>query len=260
MLEACVKNFGRKEGRAMITISGAAIIICFLLVLPTMLVQCFSSSNSISKSNLISVSQELKMLEMLQQIRSSRVTSSLWMPPWLFRYENIGKDSLDEKVQWLKGALLDQGFSSLDIREILATVGRVSGEDSSLMAGIMDMLQLILRLEKKSFETVVFNSREVLMASAIHHAECVRALNTRVQDQVGNAFFLGNSTNDSLQASSNYSIPKADITNVDEIAITLPSSKNNDASHSLEEEVSRITLGASRIKKSRNNGSPSSWS
>lgn len=229
----------------MIPRSVAAILLCFSLVglLPILLVQCFSNSN------LISVSQELKMLEMLQQIRSLRGNSSSWMPPWILRYENIGQNCIDEKFQWLECVMLDQGFSSLDILETFATIGHASGGEASLMAGIMDMLQLILRMEQKSTETVGFNSKDVLLASAIHYAECIRAVNTREQDKVGKKILLKESIHDSLQASGSFSIPKVNISNSDVKDIILPRSNNNNASHSLDQEVSRIKEGAARIKQ-----------
>eukprot|EP00546_Thalassionema_frauenfeldii_P000198 CAMPEP_0178936764 /NCGR_PEP_ID=MMETSP0786-20121207/25360_1 /TAXON_ID=186022 /ORGANISM="Thalassionema frauenfeldii, Strain CCMP 1798" /LENGTH=661 /DNA_ID=CAMNT_0020615215 /DNA_START=89 /DNA_END=2075 /DNA_ORIENTATION=+ len=220
----------------------AVIFLWCSLALPTLMVQCFSSGNS--KSSIIRVSQEGKMLE---QKRSLRGNSSSRIPSWRVRYEKIDGDAFDEKLQVLKCEMLDQGFSSIDIREIFAAIGHFSGEDIPVMAGMIDTLQLILRLEEKSAETVVFASKEVLLASAIHYAECMGDANSDVHDLGGTSFLLKNNISSSPQILKNCSLPEVDVSSKVDGNIILK--KNNNPFHSRDEEVSRIVQGSTRIKQ-----------
>lgn len=75
-----------------------------------------------------------------------------------------------QELEWLEFKMLDQGFSPLDITDVTRTLERAANGDATLVAGMSEFCQLLLSLERKD---VAFVTKEVLMASAIHYADAL---------------------------------------------------------------------------------------
>jgi ppGpp synthetase/RelA/SpoT-type nucleotidyltranferase len=104
------------------------------------------------------------------------------MPPWLRITDEITNDQVENEVAWLEYSLLEHGFSTGDIADIEKTI-RITG-DAYKIVGCIAFCKLILRLEEPGAEDRIFATKEVLLASIIHYAECVTARQEGVYQQL----------------------------------------------------------------------------
>jgi ppGpp synthetase/RelA/SpoT-type nucleotidyltranferase len=131
-------------------------------------------------------------------------------PPWLERYEHeaVTPQQAQQEVEWLKYALREQRFSGPDILQVTRALETVAGGDSALVLGMVDFLRLLLRLvvvekdkdgdndifrQSSSHDVSVtdtdshqqgFVSKQVLLASILHYAECIAARREGLQDWI----------------------------------------------------------------------------
>jgi hypothetical protein len=172
--------------------------------------------------------------------------------------------------------MIEQGFSPLDIRDVAVTLEKASNGDITLLAGMVEFLQLLLQLEddKQTPKNHLFVTKEVLMASAIHYAECTTALHTGVYDIVREAIYQdggGESSSSNLSwllSDANHNsrgqIMDDPVTEYFETELTKSNSaivlvENDDfwakgtaqasSSPNGDDEVARIALGAARVKR-----------
>jgi len=179
-----------------------------------------------------------------------------------------------KKVEWLEFTLFKQGFTPLDIGEISLMIEYSTDENYALLAGILDMLKLIIELEDKPFGSNAFLSKEVLLSSILHYTACIKAFNIGVYDAVSDAIRYERGPNMLLPASNMrkslqnnlekmIDLEESDISHTkSENDCTTFSPKFKKSSYSINEElfetvtapsvdevVSKITDGAARIKR-----------
>ena len=182
------------------------------------------------------------------------------LPPWISRHEATDQSVVEKQVELLEFNMLEQGFSPIDIRDVAITMEQSSKGDTIVLAGIVEFLQLMLQMEDKSLKPHVFVTKEVLMASAIHYAECTTARQEGVYDIVREAIYQDQSHNWLLPA--DLSEPRLVDDPILEYfekgsrkttgAIILVESdglaeRSRDGSYG--DEVSRIALGAAKVKR-----------
>lgn len=139
---------------------------------------------------------------------SSTASASALPPPWLERYEAVTSQEAKLEVEWLKYALREQGFSGPDILQITQQLEAVADGDAALTFGTVDFLRVLLRLQvagedKDSRQHFTYTgmdisdvhvsgdshqqgfvSKQVLLASILHYAECITARREGLQDWI----------------------------------------------------------------------------
>jgi ppGpp synthetase/RelA/SpoT-type nucleotidyltranferase len=137
-------------------------------------------------------------------------------PPWLESYEEATREEAKQEVEWLKYALREQGFSGPDILQVTQQLESVADGDAKLTLGTVDFLRLLLRLvvvgemeadrgQSSQFASIHhtggaysdsdgvagedshqkgFVSKQVLLASILHYAECITARREGLQDWI----------------------------------------------------------------------------
>lgn len=184
------------------------------------------------------------------------------LPPWISRHEGKDRSVVEQQVQWLEFSMLEQGFSPIDVRDVAVTLERASKQDPTTLAGIVEFLLLMLQLEEKPSDHHVFVTKEVVMACAIHYAECATARQEGVYDVVREAIYRDRSLNWFLPAHTAEACvvddpmteyfdvelrkPSASIIRIEDDGLE-SSQKSSDGSK--DDEVSRIVLGAARLKR-----------
>ena len=184
------------------------------------------------------------------------------LPPWISRHEGKDQSVVEQQVQWLEFSMLEQGFSPIDVREVAVTLERASKQDPTTLAGIVEFLLLMLQLEEKPTDSHVFVTKEVLMACAIHYAECATARQEGVYDVVREAIYRDQSLNWFLPAHTaepncvddpiteyfeeERRNPLASIIRIEDDGLE---SSQRSSDGLCDDEVSRIVLGAARLKR-----------
>jgi ppGpp synthetase/RelA/SpoT-type nucleotidyltranferase len=131
-------------------------------------------------------------------------------PPWLERYGEVTREEAKLEVEWLKYALREQGFSGPDILQVTQQLEAVADGDAALTFGTVDFLRVLLRLvvvgdDKNSRQQFTYStgmdtsnavdvggdshqqgfvSKQVLLASILHYAECITARREGLQDWI----------------------------------------------------------------------------
>lgn len=113
------------------------------------------------------------------------------LPPWLARYAKVTPRQAKQEVDWLEYALREQGFSTIDISQITQQLETIAGGDAKLATGMVDFLRLLLRLVEREDAVGTVNqdvpgfvSKEVLLASLLHYAECIAARREGLQEWI----------------------------------------------------------------------------
>lgn len=121
----------------------------------------------------------------------------VYLPPWLDRYSAVTEEDADSEVLWLEYSLLEHCFTAEDVGEILRTLHCVSNGDAAITTGAVDFLRLLLSLQDEPYIEKGFISKEVLVASIIHYADCIVARKQGLQSVVQAVIFGGSkSAND----------------------------------------------------------------
>lgn len=237
-----------------------------------------SSRSSSSSSKPHNFSQQPRLTASKEQADRSCApnlqSDTVKLPPWISRHTSPSSERVSKKVEWFEFHMMELGFSPLDIRDVALTIEQQSVGDATLLAGMVEFLQLLLQLEDDIFVT-----KEVLMASAIHYAECITALHTGVYAIVREAIYrdgvassnlnwlLSDSNHHRSTASAVAKMKQVDDPVTEYFDDTMELTKSNSAIVLVEntpkegettsssdanddnDEVARIALGAARIKR-----------
>lgn len=119
------------------------------------------------------------------------------LPPWLTRQRSTGITihNVQEELEALEWKLLDHDVDTADITKAIYLAG---AGDVELMMGIIDFLNVIVRLEgpSRATEGGQIATKEVLFASILHYVECVTARRDGIYDSVQEALLKkGNQLN-----------------------------------------------------------------
>jgi ppGpp synthetase/RelA/SpoT-type nucleotidyltranferase len=97
------------------------------------------------------------------------------MPPWQRRGEKFTAEQAESEIDWLEYTLLEHRFAVDDITEVSHAIRLVSAGDRRKIVGCVDFCRLIVRLEEPGTQSYGFVTKDVLLASILHYAECVTA-------------------------------------------------------------------------------------
>jgi ppGpp synthetase/RelA/SpoT-type nucleotidyltranferase len=97
------------------------------------------------------------------------------MPPWLRRGKKFTAKQAESEIEWLEYALLEHRFAVNDIADVSQAIRLVSTGDRRKIVGCVDFCRLIVRLEEPGTHSYGFVTKDVLLASILHYAECVTA-------------------------------------------------------------------------------------
>ena len=109
------------------------------------------------------------------------------MPPWLRRGETFTAKQAESEIEWLEYTLLEHRFAVNDIADIAQAIRLVSTGDRRKIVGCVDFCRLIVRLEEPGVQSYRFVTKEVLLASILHYAECVTARQQGIYGRVERA-------------------------------------------------------------------------
>jgi ppGpp synthetase/RelA/SpoT-type nucleotidyltranferase len=109
------------------------------------------------------------------------------MPPWLRRGEKFTAKQAESEIEWLEYTLLEHRFAVNDIADVSRAIRLVSTGDRRKIVGCVDFCRLIVRLEEPGVQSYGFVTKDVLLASILHYAECVTARQQGVYGRVQRA-------------------------------------------------------------------------
>lgn len=121
-------------------------------------------------------------------VRSPDKDNTPSSPPWLERYASISPEQAKQDLDWLQYTLREQGFDVADILEVTQQIEAIADDNTQLTTGMVDFLRLLLRLvvtdSAVDSNEQGFVSKQVLLASLLHYAECISARREGLQDWI----------------------------------------------------------------------------
>jgi ppGpp synthetase/RelA/SpoT-type nucleotidyltranferase/DNA-binding transcriptional MerR regulator len=175
------------------------------------------------------------------------------LPPWLKRLESYTEDDAMIHLDWLEYALLEEGFTFEDIRDIVQAVQQTCQGDVTRMVGSIDFLRLALQL-KDDGDT--FCTKQVLLASVLHFSDCITVRQTGVYEMVKRAIHGRQENNNSHRAlaPAREQRVQPEVESYDDITRSLISATRRqelytEAYEEYGKEVTRIARDAARVKR-----------
>jgi ppGpp synthetase/RelA/SpoT-type nucleotidyltranferase len=184
------------------------------------------------------------------------------MPPWLRRGEKFTSKQAESEIEWLEYTLLEHRFAVNDISDVSQAIRLVSTGDRRKIVGCVDFCRLIMRLEEPGVQSHGFVTKEVLLASILHYAECVTARQQGIYGSVQRAIIGSKDNEPPISLASplpnNANGEKSPVVSSSKVASTMavqlrkPLSKDPgllDMPDMFTKDVLRLARGASTLKR-----------
>lgn len=104
----------------------------------------------------------------VDNLNISKDKEDCW-PLWLARYEHTTLLQTQEQMNWLEDNLLKLGWEREHIDCVVHEIRSVSQGETAILMGCIDFLRTLLR----SVDGDIFHSKQVLIASIHHYADCI---------------------------------------------------------------------------------------
>jgi ppGpp synthetase/RelA/SpoT-type nucleotidyltranferase len=109
------------------------------------------------------------------------------LPPWLLRNESSSPKDVETGIEWLKIMMIEHDFLDEDISDIIKAIYLSAAGDVRILVGSVEFCKLILKLEEPGERYNLLVTKDVILASILHYAECVTARQDGIYQKVQNA-------------------------------------------------------------------------